>query len=82
VVITDAGYCHLCSALGTDEFLSSYVQNKVSSWVGEMEKLSEIAITQPQAAIQLSHMYSYIAGRTLLRQCPCPQSFSIHLMKF
>ena len=49
VVITDGGKRHLRSALGTDEFLNSYVQNKVSTWVGEMEKLSEIAITQSQA---------------------------------
>ena len=49
VVITDADKCHLGSALGTDKFLISFVQNKlkVSTWVGEMEKLSEIAITQP-----------------------------------
>ena len=46
VIITDVGKPHLASALGTDEFLC--VQNKVSSWVGEMEKFSEIAITQLQ----------------------------------
>ena len=50
VVITDAGKRHLCSALGTDQFLNSYVQNKVSTWVGGMEKLSEVAIIQPQVA--------------------------------
>ena len=66
VVITDAGKRHLGSALGTDEFLNSYVQNKVSKWVGEMEKLSEIAITQPQAAYTafthvFLHRWSYIA---------------------
>ena len=65
VVITDAGKRHLGSALGTDEFLNSYVQNKVSTWVGEMEKLSEIAITQPQAAYMtythvFLHCWSYI----------------------
>ena len=66
VVITDASKCHLGSALGTDEFLNSYVQNKVSTWVGEMEKFSEIAITQPQAAYTafthvFLHRWSYIA---------------------
>jgi len=44
--------------------MSSYVQNKVFSWVGE--KLSEIAITQPQAAYTafthvFLHLWSYIA---------------------
>ena len=53
VVITDAGKRHLGSALGTDEFLNSYVQNKVSLWVGEMEKLSEIAVTQQSFFIHL-----------------------------
>ena len=47
-------------------FLNSYVQNKDSTWVGEMEKLSEIAITQPQAAYTafthvFLHRWSYIA---------------------
>ena len=66
VVITDAGKRHLGSTLGADEFLNSYVQNKVSTWVGEMEKLSEIAITQPQAAYTafthvFLHCWLYIA---------------------
>ena len=47
-------------------FLNSYVQNKDSTWVGEMENLSEIAITQPQAAYTVFthvflHRWSYIA---------------------
>jgi len=39
VVITDAGRHHLGSTSGTDDFVKRYVQDKVSSWVGEMEKL-------------------------------------------
>ena len=71
VVITDAGKYHLGSALrpviaGTDEFLNSYVLKKVSLWVGEMEKHSEIAVTQPHAAYTafthvFLHCWSYIA---------------------
>ena len=66
VVITDVGKSHVGSALATVEFLNSYVQNRVSSWVGEIEKLSEIAITQPQAAYMafmhvFLHRWSYIA---------------------
>ena len=49
VIITDSGRHHLGSALGMNEFLKSYVQNKVSTWVSEMETLAEMAITQPQA---------------------------------
>ena len=37
VVITDDGKRHLGYALGTDEFLISYVQDKVSSWVGGLK---------------------------------------------
>jgi len=72
VVITDSDRRHLGSALDTKEFLNSYVQNKVSAWVGEIEKLSEIAITQPQAAYMafarvLLHCWSYnIIARTVL----------------
>ena len=35
VVITAAGKRYLGSALGTNDFLMSYVQGKVSTWVGE-----------------------------------------------
>jgi len=52
--------------LGIEEILSSYVLNKVSTWVGEIEKFSEIAITQLQAAYMafthvFLHGWSYIA---------------------
>ena len=52
--------------MGTDEFLNSYVQNKVSLWVGEIEKLSQVAVTQPHAAYTafthvFLHYWSYIA---------------------
>jgi len=45
VVITDAGKRYLGSVLDTDDFVKRYVQDKVSFWVGEMEKLSEIAVS-------------------------------------
>ena len=66
VVITAAGKHHLGSAIGTSNFLMSYVQGKVSTWVGEIEKLSGIAVTQPQAAHAafthvFQHRWSYIA---------------------
>jgi len=41
VVITDAGRHHVGSALGTDDFVKRYVQDNVTSWLGEMEKLSK-----------------------------------------
>ena len=44
--------------VSTDEFLNSYVQSKVYSCVEGIEKLSEIAVTQPQAAYSAFSMYS------------------------
>ena len=38
------------SASGSDDFVNCYVQDKVSTSVAEIDKLSEIAITQPKAA--------------------------------
>jgi len=66
VIITDSGRRHLGSALGTNDFMKSYVQNKVSTWVSGMEELTEIAITQPQAAYAtfthvFLHRWPYIA---------------------
>ena len=85
VVITDDGKCHPGSALGTDEFLISYVRDKVSSWVGEIEKLSDIAVTQPQAAYVAStvflHHWSDIARTVLMSHdlyCPLDEVLSLY----
>ena len=48
--ITLDGKRHLGAALGTRSFVVSYVQKVVSEWVGEMEQLSSIAVSQPHAA--------------------------------
>ena len=50
VIISDSGKRHLGSVLGSDDFVAGYVRDKVVSWVSEIEKLSVIAISQPQAA--------------------------------
>jgi len=59
VVITDVGKLHLGFVLGTIKFLSGNVQGKVFSWVGGIEKLSEIVITQLQAAY-LAFMHVFL----------------------
>jgi len=75
VVITEVGKRQLGSALGTDEFLNSYMfSTRWSFWVGEMKKLSEIAITQPQAAYTAFTHVFYIIGHILFKQYPCPLS--------
>ena len=66
-MITDSGKRHLGSAIGTPA--SSCLRlcaRKVATWVIEMEKLSEFAVTQPQAAYTafihvFLHRWSYVA---------------------
>ena len=50
VSITVEGKRHLGAAIGKQIFIESYVQRKVSKWVGEIESLSSIATSQPHAA--------------------------------
>ena len=50
ISITEEGKRHLGAALGTQGFVESYVQQKVSEWVKAIEHLSTIAETQPHAA--------------------------------
>ena len=49
-MITDSGKHHLVLAIGTPAFDEGFVKVKVATWVNEMEKLFEVAVTQPQAA--------------------------------
>ena len=49
VAITMEGKRHLGAALGKHAFVESYVQQKVTEWVSEVERLSIFATTQPQA---------------------------------
>ena len=50
VNITSSGQRYLGAALGTDSFKEEYVKSKVSSWVGELQNLCEIAKFEPQVA--------------------------------
>ena len=54
-----------CCYLGTAEFLQSYVEGKVQSWIGQLERLAVIASSQPQAAFSaitsgLKHKWSFL----------------------
>jgi len=69
VVITPKGKRHLGSAIGSRSFVEYYVEGKVSEWKRELERLSEIARTQPQAAYAaLTHglvsKWTYLARTT------------------
>ena len=48
-ICTDGGK-HLGGALGNEEFVHTFLQNKVDEWREEVEMLVNIAQTQPQAA--------------------------------
>ena len=49
IIISKEGKKYLGSSIGTQAFIKSYVQQKVTTWVEELERLSSIAITQPHA---------------------------------
>ena len=48
--ITTEGRPHLGAPLGSSKFVQQFVANKVETWCGKLQYLSEIAITQPHAA--------------------------------
>ena len=50
IQITSEGQRHLGAALGSPEYRNKYINEKVNGWVKELEKLSMIAVAQPQAA--------------------------------
>ena len=69
VVITSEGKRHLGSAVGTRSFVECYVEGKIFEWMTELESLSKIAVTQPQAAYAaLTHglmsKWTYLARTT------------------
>ena len=56
--ITTEGKRHLGAAVDTSQFVAGYVLKKVAEWVGEVEHLSSIAVTQPHAAYAAFTMVS------------------------
>ena len=50
VNITTDGRPVLGSPVGKPEYIADFVSQKVKQWVGEIEKLAEIADSQPHAA--------------------------------
>ena len=63
--ITSEGNKHLGVGLGSEENKISYVKDKVSRWVREVEVLSKIALVEPHAAYSalnhgVKHQYTYV----------------------
>ena len=48
--VTTEGVRYLGSPIGTDEFRSSFVSEKVENWVSMIELLSAVAVAEPQCA--------------------------------
>ena len=64
IQITTSGKRHLGAALGTDEFKTEYISEKVEQWCLNMKKLVKIAKCQPHAAYAPyihaeQHKYTY-----------------------
>ena len=57
IKFTVSGKRHLGAVIGSESFKSEYVKEKVQTWCNEILKLSEIAKSQPQAALS-----AYIHG--------------------
>ncbi len=69
LTITSEGKRHLGSAIGSHSFVEYYTKKKSTQWKAELERLSEIAQTQPQAAYAaLTHgllsKWTYLARTT------------------
>ena len=50
ISITSDGKLHLGAALGSLSFVASFVERQVKSWINELQRLSNISVTHPQAA--------------------------------
>ena len=50
VQISTNGQRHLGAAIGTQEFIEAYAEQKIEKWVNEIESLTETARTHPHAA--------------------------------
>ena len=64
IKITTEGKRHLGAALGSEDFKTQYVSDKVAKWCEEIHQLAEIAKSQPQAAYAAftlgeKHRFSY-----------------------
>ena len=69
VNITTDGQPVLGSPVGKPDYIADFVSQKVKQWVGEIEKLAEIADSQPHAAYGaithgLSSKWSYLSRTT------------------
>ena len=48
--ITSEGHRYLGSPIGSEDFISNFIQDKISEWVSQLERLTAVAQTQPHAS--------------------------------
>ena len=65
VNITTIGKCYLGGAIGNESFIREFIGGKVIEWVGEVERLSIFAKSQPHASFAafthgLVHRWVYL----------------------
>merc|ERR1712002_765101 len=65
VKITEEGSRHLGSVIGTSAYKVKFVEDRVAEWCAEIERLAEVAKTQPQAAYSaftfgIKHRWNFI----------------------
>ena len=88
LMITTEGRRYLGAALGSSDFIKSYVNGKVKEWSDELSKLSKISLTQPHSAYSaLTH--GLLGGWTFLSRTlpgigelfsPLEQIIRVHLL--
>jgi hypothetical protein len=65
IEFTCDGKRHLGAAIGSENFRTKYVSEKVEKWITDMEELSRIAEDEPQVALSaytkgISHRWTYL----------------------
>lgn len=51
VQFTSEGQRHLGAAIGSQSFKATYLKKKITEWIGNIERLAKIAVTEPQVAL-------------------------------
>ena len=63
IKITCAGERHLGAVIGSQEFRTEYIKDKIDNWIQDIEQLSKLAVDEPQLA------YSAYTKALCMRWC-------------
>ena len=62
VSIISEGKHHLGAALGSPSFITSFVEKQVTSWIKELQQLSDISVFHTQLLMLRLHMGLLVNG--------------------